>query len=187
MTRIEKPAKAPTRATVAVGCGLVILTVSTLFIPKNLRDVGILMNRGDFVRDEFEVDHFSQGRKSTNIKGHVVSTGETLSTYDEGIIIPGGLERRRERLAQKRLVGYRFPVWYLPATGFWRFVDRINHFRVLSPEQFEESDESRVVWLGVGAAFWLTGALLLRSGVVIAKRAALQVPRGHQTRGERRR
>ena len=53
MKGIEKPAKAPTRATVAVGGGLLVLTVSSLFVPKNLRDVGILVNRGDFVRDEF--------------------------------------------------------------------------------------------------------------------------------------
>ena len=116
-----------------------------------------------------------------------MSTGETLSTYDEGVIIPGGLERRRELLAQKRLVGHRFPVWYLPANGFWRVVDKINQFRVLSPEQFEESDASRVVWLGVGAAFWLTGALLLRSGVAMAKRAASHDPGRLRKRAARQR
>lgn len=179
--------RTPTRATAAVGGGLLVLTVWLLFVPKNLRDVGILLSRGDFVRDDSEVDHFSQGRKSTNFKGHVVSTGETLSTHDEGVIISGGLERRRELLAQKRLVGHRFPVWHLPATGSWRFVDKINQFRVLSPEQFEESDESKVVWLGVGAAFWLTGALLLGSGVATARRAASPDPGRQRTRVARRR
>ena len=163
-----------------------ILTVSVLFVPMNLRDAGILLNRGDFVRDEFEVDYFSQGRKSNTLGGHVVSTGETLSTYDEGIIIPGGLSRRRQLVAEKRLVGHRFPIWYLPAEGFWRFVDRIAGFRVISPEQFEASDQARVVWLGIGAAFWLTGALLFRWGVAIAGRAAAPEPASKRTSGRRR-
>lgn len=186
MTEIETSAKAPARATAAVGAGLVLLIVSVLFVPMNLRDAGILLNRGDFVRDEFEVDYFSQGRKSNSLGGHVVSTGETLSTYDDGVIIPGGLARRQELLAQKRLVGYRFPVWYLPATGFWRFVDGIGPFRVISPDEFEASDRARVVWLGIGAAFWLTGAWLLRSGVAIAKRAAAPNVSAQQSRRARR-
>jgi hypothetical protein len=187
MTRIERPAKAPTRATVAVGGGLLVLTVSLLFVPKNLRDVGILLNRSEFVRDEFEVDYFSEGRKSNTFGGHVVSTGETLSTYDEGVIISGGLARRRELVAQKRLVGHRFPVWYLPARGGWRFFDKISQFRVISPDEFEDSDQSRVVWLGVGAAFWLTGALLFRAGVAIAKRATSPDPGSQRARAARRR
>jgi hypothetical protein len=187
MARIEKPAKAPIRATAAVGGGLLILTVSLLFVPKNLRDVGILLNRGDFVRDEFEVDYFSQGRRSNTFGGHVVSTGETLSTRDEGVIISGGLERRRELVAQRRLLGRRFPVWYLPAGGGWRFLDMISQFRVISPDVFEESVQSRVVWLGVGAGFWLAGALLLRAGVVIARSAASPDAGGPQTRVARRR
>jgi hypothetical protein len=113
VARNEKPRKTPGSATAAVGCGLVILTVSVLFVPMNLRDAGILRNRGDFVRDEFEVDYFSEGRKSTTLGGHVVSTGE-----------------------------------------------------------FDASDETRVVWLGISAPFWLTGALPFRLGVAIARRAA---------------
>lgn len=138
--------------------------------------------RGDFVRDEFEVDYFSQSRKSTSFKGHVVSTGEPFVTRDEGIIISGGLSRRRQLLEEKRLVGHRFPVWYLPPKPFWSLVDKINHFRVVSPEEFSASDKERVVWLGIGAAFWVTGFLLFGWGVVIATRARHESDRIHKIR-----
>ena len=111
MTPPAPVTKMPTRATAAVGCGLVILTVTLLFVPMNLRDVSNMLNRGDYVRDEFEVDYFSQGRKSNSLGGHVVSTGEALSTYDEEIIIAGGLSRREKLIAEKQLIGHRFPVW----------------------------------------------------------------------------
>lgn len=132
------------------------------------------------------MDYFSQGRKSNSLGGHVVSTGEALSTYDEGVIISGGLARRRQLLEEKRLVGHRFPVWYLPANGFWRFVDKINQFRVISPDEFESPSAPRVVWLAIGAAFWVTGALLFRWGVVIARRASSAHPPLQRTRISRR-
>ena len=171
MTRPGTAGRAPTSATVAVLCGLFILTASLLIVPMNLRDVSIMLNRGDFVRDEFEVDYFSQGRKRNTLGGHVVSTGETLSTSEENLIIAGGLARRRQLQEEKRLVGHRFPVWYLPAKGFWGLVDTLSRFRVISPDEFEHSNQSRVLWLGIGAAFYLTGALLVRWGVKKAKRA----------------
>ncbi len=186
MTRFANATKAPTRATAVVGCALVLLTASLLFVPMNLRDVGILLNRDDYVRDEFEVDYFSQGRKSNTFGGHVVSSGESLSTYDEGIIISGGLARRQQLIEDKLLVGHRFPVWYLPATGFWRFVDKINQFRVISPDEFESSTEGRLVWLGTGVAFWVTGILLMRWGVTIAREASKPNTTSKRARANRR-
>ena len=160
--------KPPGRATAGVGCGLMLLWVAIFILPMNLRDVSIFLNRDEFVRDEFEVDHFSRGKYGT-LGGHVVSTGETLSTTNDSLII-GGLDRRRELLEQKRLVGHRFPVWYLPRKGFWGFVDTVSRFRVISAEVFEQPDPPKAVWLGIGAGFWAAGILLLRWGVGMAKK-----------------
>jgi hypothetical protein len=162
--------KPPGRATAAVGCGLVLLIVAIFIAPMNLRDVSIFLNRDEFVRDEFEVDYFSQGTRSQSFGGHVVSTGESLSTHNDGLIIPGGLAGRRELQEEKRLVGHRFPVWYLPRRGFWGFVDQVSPFRVISAEVFEAPDPPKAAWLGVAAGFWVTGILLLRWGVRLAKK-----------------
>ena len=60
--------------------------------------------------------------------------------------------------------GYRVPVRYLPGRGgFWAGVDRINQFRVRTPEDFDE---------GFPAGFVAANTLIAMASILLIRRGA---------------
>lgn len=127
--------------------------------PGTLRDLSTLAVRGDFRRDELQIEYFTEGR-TTSFGGHVVSTGEQFGGLHTDLV---GLETLRELSRSGRLEGHRAPVYYLPATGLRSAIDNVNRFRVQSPEQFESAGSLGRVAANIAIA--AIAAVLLRRGV----------------------
>jgi hypothetical protein len=145
-----------------------ILAVLTLFMaPMSLREFCTSVNRRDFVMDELQLEHFSEaGGDSPALEAHLVSTDERYRP-DTSIV---GLSRLRELSRGNKVEGYRVPVRYLPGRGgFWAGVDRINQFRVRTPEDFDGGFPAGLVAANLFIA--MASILLIRRGTGFPKRA----------------
>lgn len=111
--------------------GIVLAVLAVFFAPASVRELCIVVNHGDFVRDELEVEYLSMYAES--MAGNVVSTGERFCPQPARF----GLDRLRQLDREGKLEGYRLPVGYLPKQGIWWWVDCVNAFRLLSQEEFE--------------------------------------------------
>lgn len=165
MKDLSSTKKPQSNATLSFALGAILLCIAILITPMNIRDVAVIFNRSNYVRDHFEAEYLSQSSDSHTFGGHIVSTGEAFSTENEGIFVPQGLALLQQLKDEKRLEGYRFPVWYLPAKGFWAGVGLVSDFRVLSAEQLGEPDALRGIWLVVGCGIWLIGIFLVRRAI----------------------
>ena len=141
--------------------GLVMTAVALFMAPVTVRDLCILINRGGFVQDAFEIEFLHEGSRASSrrLEGRIVSSGERFVT--NRIDLVGG-EQRRQLAAQGRIPGHRLPVWYLPRRGVWAGIDQVIDFRLLSPEEFEMAPTFDVVFAAFNIAFALGGALLVR-------------------------
>jgi hypothetical protein len=159
------PPQVSGRRAAAVACGLVLLLFAAFVAPMNLRDLCIFLNRAEYLPDQLELESYSEGAggdgATSRLEGHLVSSGEGFVDSHEGLL-PGGLEEVRRLKREGRLIGHRVPVAYLPKQGLWRVVDRINRFRVVTPEEL--AGQGAVAGAGLAAALWLGGILLFRRG-----------------------
>jgi hypothetical protein len=133
--------------------GLVMTAVALFMAPVTARSLCILVNRGGFIQDAFEIEFLHEGTRvsSKRLEGRIVSSGERFVT--KRIDLVGG-EQRRQLAAQGSIPGHRLPVWYLPRRGVWAGIDQVIDFRLLSPEEFDMEPT-----FGVGfAAFNITFA-----------------------------
>ncbi len=149
----------------AMAVGLIMAVVALFLAPMSLSEFCTSVNRRDFVRDELQLEHFSEasgGDSSASLEGHLVSTGEHY--FPNTSIV--GLDRLRELSRERKVEGYRVPVRYLPKRGgFWAGVDRINQFRVRRPEDFDDGFPAGLV--AANMAFAMAGILLIRRGARI--------------------
>jgi hypothetical protein len=141
--------------------GLVMTVVAVFIAPVTVRSLCILINRGGFVQDAFEIEFLHEGTRASSrtLEGRIVSSGERFVTKRIDLV---GDEQRRQLTAQGRIPGHRLPVWYLPRRGVWAWVDRVADFRLLSPEEFETPLAFDVGFAAFNIAFALGGALLVR-------------------------
>jgi len=141
--------------------GLVMTAVALFIAPLTVRSLCILINRGGFVQDAFEIEFLHEGTRvsSRTLEGRIVSSGERFVTKRIDLI---GGEQRRQLAAQGRIPGHRFPVWYLPRRGVWAGIDGVVDFRLLSPEEFETPLAFVLGFAAFNIAFALGGALLVR-------------------------
>jgi hypothetical protein len=141
-----------------------LLAVAALFMAQaTLRLVCVELNRAHFVPDQLELEHFREGSglSDTTIEAHLVSTGAPVRTTRTGLV---GLDRLRALSRENRVAGARVDVFYLPAEGFWRLVDRVNPFRIMPPAEFEGGVPTVVV-VAVNALLAAGSILLIRRGV----------------------
>jgi hypothetical protein len=141
--------------------GLVMTVVAVFIAPVTVRSLCILINRGGYVQDAFEIEFLHEGTRASSrtLEGRIVSSGERFVTKRIDLV---GDEQRRQLTAQGRIPGHRLPVWYLPRRGVWAWVDRVADFRLLSPEEFETPLAFDVGFAAFNIAFALGGALLVR-------------------------
>ncbi|MBK8270793.1 MAG: hypothetical protein IPK83_21800 [Planctomycetes bacterium] len=127
---------------VSFALGLIVATLALFMSQATLRQICVAVHKGDYVRDEFELEYFSDGpgRGHNSLGGHVVSTGEHFSTA----MYPMPLEKLRELAGQMKLEGHRTPVWYLPRAATWGWTQFIFSHRLLSPSEFELSGMFRL-------------------------------------------
>jgi hypothetical protein len=141
--------------------GLVMTAVALFIAPLAVRSLCILINRGAFIQDAFEIEFLHEGSRASSrrLEGRIVSSGERFVTKRIDLV---GDEQRRQLAAQGRIPGHRLPVWYLPRRGVWAWIDRVADFRLLSPEEFETPLAFDVGFPAFNIAFALGGALLVR-------------------------
>jgi hypothetical protein len=141
--------------------GLVMAIIAIFMAPETVRSLCISVNRGNFVQDAFEIEFFNEESHASSqiLEGHIVSSGERFIIQRIDVI---GLERLRQLALQGNIPGHRAPVWYLPRRGVWAWIDRLNEFRVLSPDEFEIPLATKVGFVTLNIAFALGGALLVR-------------------------
>jgi hypothetical protein len=121
-----------------MAAGLLLALAALFMAPMSLRETCTLATRGRFVLDEYQLDFFSEDRgphSSPWVEGRLVSTGERYVIHRMDIV--GGLDLLLRLAREHRLEGRRVAVRYLPAGGFWFALDRVNPFRVQSPEEFD--------------------------------------------------
>ena len=97
--------------------GLITAVVALFMVPMSLREACTSVNRRDYILDELQLEHFSEGSgadSSVSLEGRLVSTGERYVTDYVSIV---GLGRLRELSRENRVEGYRVPVRYLPKQG----------------------------------------------------------------------
>jgi hypothetical protein len=161
--------KSKTGRRTAMAAGLVMAVVALFMAPMSLREFCTSVNRRDFVLDELQLEHFSDasgGDSSASVEGHFVSTGERYFP-DVSIV---GLDRLRELKRVNKVEGYRVPVRYLPKRGgFWAGVDRVNQFRVRTPEDFDDGFPAGLVAANLVVA--VASILLIRRGAGFPRRA----------------
>jgi hypothetical protein len=138
--------------------GVVLGIVAIMMASASLRATATALARDGFVHDQIVVEHFRDGpgRGQGGFGGHVVSTGEQLRGTDDDLV---GIERLRELDGAGRLIGERFPVYFLPAGHRWAFVDYLVRFRVQNPEQFEMN---YLTWILVNLAMASAAVFLVR-------------------------
>jgi hypothetical protein len=141
--------------------GLVMAIIGLFMAPVTVRTLCILINRGGYVQDAFEIEFFNEGTSVTSqrLEGRIVSNGERFVT--KRIDLVGG-EQRRQLAAEGRIQGHHLPVWYLPRRGVWAGIDRFADFRLLSPTEFDMTPTLGVGFALFNIAFALGGALLVR-------------------------
>jgi len=141
--------------------GLVMTAVALFMAPVTVRDLCILINRGGFVQDAFEIEFLHEGSRASSrrLEGRIVSSGERFVTKRIDLV---GAEQRRQLAAQGSVPGHRLPVWYLPRRGVWAGIDQVIDFRLLSPEEFDMAPTFGVGFAAFNIAFALGGALLVR-------------------------
>jgi len=156
---VEREFRTVNRGLLALG--LVMTVVAVFIAPVTVRSLCILINRGGFVQDAFEIEFLHEGTRASSrtLEGRIVSSGERFVTKRIDLV---GDEQRRQLAAQGRIPGHRLPVWYLPRRGVWAWVDRVADFRLLSPEEFETPLAFDVGFAAFNIAFALGGALLVR-------------------------
>jgi hypothetical protein len=138
------------------------MTVVALFItPVTVRSLCILINRGGFVQDAFEIEFLHEGSRASSkrLEGRIVSSGERFVTERIDLV---GDEQQRQLAAQGSIPSHRLPVWYLPRRGVWAGIDQVIGFRLLSREEFEMAPTFGVGFAAFNIAFALGGALLVR-------------------------
>ena len=140
-------------------------------LPMSVRETSTLVNRGDFVLDELELEHYREGRGKTGrsfMEGRLLSTGESYVTDRTSIV---GLDLIRQLKRENRVRGFRAPVRYLPKQGrFWPAVDRIVQFRVLSREEFDLGFP--VALVAANLVFVVLSVMLIRRGAGFPARPA---------------
>jgi len=141
--------------------GLVMTAVAVFIAPVSARSLCILINRGEFVQDAFEIEFLHEGTRvsSRTLGGRIVSSGERFVTKRIDLV---GAEQRRQLVAQGSVPGHRLPVWYLPRRGVWAGIDQVIDFRLLSPAEFETPLAFDMGFAAFNIAFALGGALLVR-------------------------
>ena len=155
----------------AMATGLIMAVVALFMAPMSLREFCTFVHRRDFVVDELQLERFSDasggGDSSSSLEGHFVSTGERYFP-DVSIVGPA---RLRELRRENKVEGYRVPVRYLPKSrGFWAGVDRLNQFRVRTPEDFDDGFPAGLVAVNMAVA--AASIWLIRRGAGFPKRAA---------------
>ena len=142
-----------------------LLAVAALFMAQaTLRLVCMELNRSAYVPDQLELEHFREGRSGlheTMFEARLVSTGEPIRTGRTGL---AGLDHLRALARENRVAGARVDVYYLPAEGFWKIVDRVNPFRIMPPSEFEGGVPTVVV-VAVNALIAAGSILLIRRGL----------------------
>ena len=145
--------------------GLILGTLALFMLTASLRVCLMALHRGDYVRDELELEYFSDGagRSPTgnSVGGHIVTTGEHFSVGTQLI----GLERLRGLAREKKIEGYRAPVYYIPNPGSWKRVLSIAGARIMSPDEFESSPKVMIVFVSLNLAFAWGSIVLIRRGV----------------------
>jgi hypothetical protein len=135
--------------------------IAILMTPATVRYACVFINRGEFIRDTFEIEFFNEGSHGSpsTIEGRIVSSGERYLTQRTDLV---GLEQLRQLALQGGIQGHRAPVWYLPRRGVWAWIDRVNEFRLAPPSEFETPLAFDVGFAAINFAFALGGALLVR-------------------------
>jgi hypothetical protein len=152
-----------------MAAGLIMAVMALFMAPMSVRELCTYLNRSDFVRDELQLEYFnpgSGGDSSAWLEGRIVSTGERYATDRIDVV---GLDRLLELSRERSLEGYRAPVWYLPKRGFWFAIDKINQFRVRSPDEFAQGLPAGLIAANV-AIGWAS-VLLIRRGAGFSKAA----------------
>jgi hypothetical protein len=144
-----------------MAAGLILAVMALFMAPMSVRELCTYFNRGDFVRDELRLEYFhpESGGDSAWLEGRIVSTGERYTTDRiDGVF----LDRLQELSREGKLDGYRVPVWYLPKRGLWYAIDKINPFRVRSPEELAQGLPAGLIAVNVAIA--LACVFLIRRG-----------------------
>jgi hypothetical protein len=136
--------------------GVILGMAALLMASASLRATANAIAGDGFVPDQIVVDYFRDGQGQTRFGGRVVSSGEQLRGTDTDLV---GIERLRELDRAGRLIGERFPVYYLPARHRWAFVDHVVRFRVQNPDQFELN---YLTWVLVNVAMAAAAVVLVR-------------------------
>ena len=167
-----------------MAAGLIAAVLTLFMAPMSLRELCTSVNHRDFVPDELQLEHFSEaGGDSPALEARLVSTGERYRP-DTSVV---GLDRLRELGRAGKVEGYRVAVRYLPVRGgFWAGVDRINQFRVRTPEDFDEGFPA--VLVAANLVFAAGGVLLIRRGAGFPRRAGAKRTRltGRESTHKRR-
>lgn len=154
-----------------VAAGLILGAFALFLTPLSVREICTAFARDGFVRDELELGHYSQGR-SPSITGRMLSTGEVITTRRTYLV---GEQKLGELRDAGAIEGYRAPVWYLPAQGgLWYYADRVNEFRVQSPDEFDLGFSPAVLAINIG--LFAAAAFFVRRGIKPRNPAAEAVP-----------
>jgi hypothetical protein len=150
-----------------MAAGLIMAVLTLFMAPMSLREFCTSVNRRDFVPDELQLERFSEaGGDSPSLEARLVTTGEHYRP-DTSIV---GLDRLRELSRGGKVEGYRVPVRYLPKSGgFWAGVDRVNQFRVRTPDDFDDGFPAGLVAANLVIA--MASILLIRRGAGFTGRA----------------
>jgi hypothetical protein len=146
-----------------MAAGLILAVMALFMAPMPVRELCTYLNRGDYVRDELQLEYFnpgSGGDSSAWLEGRIVSTQEPYRT--DRMDVAGGLNRLQALSREHKLEGHRVPVWYLPKRGIWSTIDKLNEFRVRSPEEFAQGLPAGLIAANVVIA--LASVLLIRRG-----------------------
>ena len=159
--------KSKTGRTGAMAAGLLTAVLALFMAPMSLREFCTSVNLRDFVPDELRLEHFSEaGGDSPALEARLVSMGERYRP-DTSVV---GLDRLRELSREGKVEGYRVPVRYLPGRGgFWAGVDRVNQFRVRTPEDFD--DGFPAVLVAANLVIAMASIFLIRRGAGFPRRA----------------
>jgi hypothetical protein len=146
-----------------MAAGLLSAVFALFMAPMSIRELATWLNHDAFVRDELELEFFSEGRgghSSAWMEGHLVSTGERYRTDRVHVV---GLDVLLSLDKERRLEGRRFPVWFLPRRGFWFALDKVVQFRVRSDDEFAQGLPAGLIAFNFGIA--LASVFLIRLGM----------------------
>jgi hypothetical protein len=145
-----------------MGAGLLSVVAGFFAASWTMREILTAIHRSDFVRTEFEVEHYDE--VDSILEGRVVATNEQYRTSRTNIV---GLDQLRSLEREKRLKGYRAPIWYLPKQGWWRPIDVEFPFRVQSEDEFGQT--SLLVLVSGNLFLFGAGFLLIRRSVKLSR------------------